>query len=129
MQETTPAISPKTQRTVLMGLACYLLNLLILPGLPVLMIGWLYFLRPAEPVAKAYLKQFWYWSITGGVLLLMTCVLVWWQIRAGNATAWVWLVVYLLCVHTTLVLMGMLSLARILAGRVCLPVWPVSERH
>lgn len=128
MANTTPNLSGNAQRAVLAGLACYLLNLLILPGVPVLVIGWLYFLCQAAPEAKAYLKQFWYWSITGGVLLLGTCVLVWWQIQAGNATAWVWLIVYLLCVHTTLVLMGMLSLARVLAGKPCLPVWPVAKR-
>jgi uncharacterized Tic20 family protein len=97
----------------------YLANLLIAPGLAFLMLLWLYFRRSADMPALAlcHLRQTISASVWAGVLLVIANIAI---ILLGGYTApktWVIVIIYFTTCHSTLVLLGVLGLAKAMAGQ------------
>ncbi|MDM8558821.1 hypothetical protein [Candidatus Parabeggiatoa sp. HSG14] len=97
----------------------YLINLLLVPVLAFLILGWLYFKYEGKssPLAGCHLRQTFSATIWAGLLL----VLVNWVIisAAGYDKPYTWVVVipYFIVCHSTLVLLGIFGLARAIAGK------------
>jgi hypothetical protein len=102
--------------------ALYLANLLIAPGLAFLALGWLRWRRrpAASPLARAHLDQAWRASLLVGLLLVLVVSAV--VFAFGPRSGWTWVVVilYVTFVHSSFVLIGVVGLARAMAGR---PPW------
>lgn len=96
----------------------FLANLLVAPGLAFLAIAWLRWRNPAAPpLARCHLDQAFFVSLWGGALLVVTSAVV---IALGGLTwEWTWVVVilYFTTVHSTLILLGALGLAKAMAGK------------
>lgn len=97
----------------------YLANLLLAPGLAFLMLLWLYFKRSADMPALAlcHLRQTISASVWAGVLLVIANIAI---ILLGGYAApktWVIVIIYFTTCHSTLVLLGVLGLAKAMAGQ------------
>jgi len=97
----------------------YLGNLLLVPGIAFLALAVMRYRRweGRAAWARCHLYQAWRGSLWAGVLLLLVSVGIFllggWQ-RPGT---WVLLILYLTSCHATLVLFGVLGLARAMAGQ------------
>ena len=113
--------SPPGQGLAVAAESLYLINLLLLPGLGFLLLLGLYFRyrNSASPLARVHLRQTVSASLWAGALLIFTNLLI--VVLGGYQTAWTWIIVilYFTTVHATLVLLGILGLARALAGQPC----------
>lgn len=99
--------------------ALYLSNLLIAPGLAFAALIWLYFRRSADlpALATCHLRQAVSASLWAGALLVIANLLI---ILLGGYTApntWVIVIIYFTTCHSTLVLLGVLGLAKAMAGQ------------
>ncbi len=97
----------------------YLCNLLLLPGLAFLALLWLHFRHRdnAPPLARGHLRQTLSASLWAGILLVIANLTI---IALGGYDApWTWVVVilYFTTAHTTLIVLGIVGLARALAGQ------------
>ncbi len=97
----------------------YLANLMLVPGIAFLSLLWLYRRkRPgAPPLAAAHLTQTLSASLWAGALLVGANALI--LFLGGYRGAWTWVVViicFTVC-HASLVLLGILGLAKALAGQ------------
>ena len=106
----------------------YLINLLVLPGLGFLALAYLYVeqRQRCPPLAACHLQQTLTASLWAGFLLVITNALI---ILLGGYTApstWTIVILYFTICHSTLVMFGMIGLAKALAGR--LYVYPVIGR-
>jgi hypothetical protein len=97
----------------------YLANLLVLPGLAFVVLAWLALRTPpdAGPLALAHLQQTFAASLwAGGLLVLVSLsILLLGGFRAPYA--WTLVILYFTFCHSALVLLGMLGLAKALAGQ------------
>lgn len=119
-----PASADSEQETPGQSLAVwaetlYLANLLLAPGLAFLMLLWLYFKRGAEmpALARCHLRQAISASIWAGALLVIANLLI---ILLGGYAApktWMIVIIYFTTCHSTLVLLGVLGLAKAMAGQ------------
>ncbi len=111
--------APPGQGLALAAESLYLINLLVLPGLGFLALLWLYFRRRADapPLAQVHLRQTVSASLWAGALLVLVNLLI--ITLGGYDAAWTWVIVilYFTTAHTTLVILGILGLARALAGQ------------
>lgn len=99
--------------------ALYLLNLLVLPffGFLGLLVLYLRFRRTTPSLARCHLAQTLRASLWGGVLLLVVNGLI---LLLGGYDApytWVVLILYFSTCHTTLVVLGVVGLAKAMAGK------------
>ncbi|MBI5461207.1 MAG: hypothetical protein HY941_03375 [Gammaproteobacteria bacterium] len=97
----------------------YLINLLALPffGFLGLLVLYVRFRRTAPPLARCHLAQTLSASLWGAVLLLAVNALI---LLLGGYTApstWVVLVLYFSTCHSTLVILGVIGLAKAMAGQ------------
>lgn len=97
----------------------YLVNLLLMPGLAFIGLLWLYYRRKAGTplLALCHLRQAISASIWAGALLVIANILI---ILLGGYTApktWMIVIIYFTTCHSTLVLLGVLGLAKALAGQ------------
>jgi uncharacterized Tic20 family protein len=97
----------------------YLVNLLLAPGVAFLALLWLYNGRKADtpPLALCHLRQAIRASIWAGGLLVIANALI---LLLGGYTApktWMIVIIYFTTCHSTLVLLGVLGLAKALAGQ------------
>lgn len=97
----------------------FLVNLMLAPGLAFLAIAWLWLKRrqDAPPLARCHLDQTFYVSLWGGALLVGASAVL--LLVFGRDWEWTWVAVilYFTCVHSTLILLGMLGLAKAMAGK------------
>ncbi len=99
--------------------ALYLVNLMVAPGLGFLAIAWFWLKRrqDAPPLARCHIDQTFFVSLWGGLLIVVvnTALFLW----LGWDWEWTWVIVviYFTCVHSTLILLGMLGLAKAMAGK------------
>ena len=112
---------PPGQGLAVAAESLYLINLLLLPGLGFLLLLWLFFRHrnSAPPLARVHLRQTVSASLWAGALLILANLLI--VVLGGYQAAWTWIIVilYFTTVHATLVLLGILGLARALAGQPC----------
>ena len=113
--------TPPGQGLAVAAESLYLINLLLLPGLGFLLLLWLFFHHhdSTPPLARVHLRQTMSASLWAGALLILANLLI--VVLGGYQTAWTWIIVilYFTTVHATLVLLGILGLARALAGQPC----------
>jgi len=106
------------QKLAVAAEALFLLNLLVAPLIAFAVLYWLSRRHPdAPPLARNHLRQTLFVSLWGGLLLglfTITCLAL-----GGLHWAWTWVLVilYFTCVHSTLVVLGMIGLARAMAGK------------
>jgi hypothetical protein len=99
--------------------ALYLINLLLAPGLAFLLL-WVLFRRhrdSADPLVRGHVRQTFAASLLAGLLLAGVPVLMVLTGDLSRPGVWVGLVLYFVSCHGTLVLLGVLGLARALAGK------------
>lgn len=107
------------QGLAVMAESLYLVNLLLVPGIAFAILLWLYLhhRRSASALARCHLRQTLAASLWAGVILVVVNAGI---ILAGGYTAahtWVVVILYFTICHTSLVLLGMLGLAKAMAGR------------
>jgi uncharacterized membrane protein len=98
----------------------YLINLLVLPGIGFLILVYVYYKNRnrCPPLAGCHLQQTLTASLWGGLLLVVANALI---ILLGGYTApmtWTIVILYFTICHSTLVMLGMIGLAKALAGRI-----------
>lgn len=96
----------------------FLANLLLLPGVCFAILVYLYFKHrhSAPPLARAHLEQTFVASLVGGVLLVIANLAILLLGGYQSANTWVVLILYFTTAHSTLVLLGMVGLAKAMAG-------------
>lgn len=107
----------------------YLVNLMLAPGLAFMPLAWLWLKhgRDAAPLARCHLDQTFWVSLIGGTAIVGAIALV---IAAGGLDwAWTWVIVvlYFTLIHSTLIMFGMVGLAKALSGK--LYVYPLVGRR
>jgi hypothetical protein len=117
-QADDPAAIPGYRLAVLAE-TLYLVNLMLAPGLGFLLLAWLWREQraAAPPLARCHLEQTFAASLWAGVLILVVTGVAF--ALGGFASAWTWVIViiYFTMVHSSLVILGVLGLARAAAGR------------
>lgn len=114
MNEPPGRASPAVQAEAL-----YLINLLLAPGLAFLLL-WVLFRRhrdSADLLVRGHVRQTFAASLLAGLLLTAVPALIALTGDLGQPGTWMGLVLYFVCCHGTLVLLGVLGLARALAGK------------
>jgi hypothetical protein len=97
----------------------YLVNLMLAPGLAFLALVWLWLKRrnDAPPLARCHLDQTFFVSLWGGALIVAICAAFLYFLGLDWEWTWVAVIMYFTCVHSTLILLGMLGLAKAMAGK------------
>jgi hypothetical protein len=99
--------------------ALYLANLLAIPGIAFLILGVL-FLRcdkATPPLAAAHVGQTFFASLWAGMLLVIVNALILLLGGYQGVHTWVVLIIYFTICHSTLVLLGVVGLAKAMAGQ------------
>jgi uncharacterized Tic20 family protein len=107
------------QRIAVSAEALYLANLLLLPGLALLalLVLWLAQRRDLPPLARCHLRQTLLASLWAGVMLVLANALIFALGGYQQAATWIVIALYFVICHATLVLLGILGLARAMAGK------------
>lgn len=118
VEETTDVSQPGSGIAIAAEVL-YLTNLLLVPGLGFLALGWLYLRhsKSAPPLARCHLAQTMSASIWAGVMLVVVNVLIIMLGGYDSPNTWMIVIIYFTTVHATLVLLGTLGLARAMAGQ------------
>lgn len=99
--------------------ALFLLNLVALPGLAfaILAVLWFRFRHDASPLARQHLRQAFVVSLWGGVLIVVCSAGI--LLAGGLHEQWTWvvLILYFTCIHSTLILLGMVALVKAMGGQ------------
>ena len=99
--------------------ALYIVNLLLLPGLAFIGLLFVYLknIRTAPALAVCHLRQTLSASLWAGVLLLLANIII--VVLGGYRSPHTWMVViiYFTTCHATLVLLGVMGLAKAMAGQ------------
>ena len=99
--------------------ALYLINLLLVPGLAFLILIVLYrrHIQHCSMICRCHLRQTLIASIWAGVLIMTVTgvILLWGDYR--EPWTWVVLIIYFVTIHATLVLLGVVGLARAQSGK------------
>ncbi len=118
MNQTDPVDVPGYTLAMLAE-SLYLINLLLLPGLAFVILVWLYFkyASNAPPLASDHLRQTFSASIWAGLLLIMVNGII--IITGGYQAPYTWVIViwYFTIGHSVLVLLGIVGLAKAMAGK------------
>lgn len=97
----------------------FLANLMIIPvlGFVLLVALWLKKRDTATPLELNHLEQTVFTSIWGGGILVGVCVAIFVLGGFDNPVSWVVGVLYFVCFHATLILMGVIGLNRAMLGK------------
>lgn len=99
--------------------ALYLANLLLVPGIAFIVLVVIYVkrIRHSPPLARCHMEQTLIASLWAGILLIVANGVI--LLLGGYQAAYTWvvLVLYFTVVHTTLVVLGTIGLARAMAGK------------
>ena len=94
----------------------------LVPEAPVLafsVLAWLWLARggSAPALARNHLRQTFFVSLWGAAILLVACT--GFIVAFGLHSEWTWtyVVVYFTCVHSTLIIFGVLGLSKAMAGK------------
>jgi len=107
------------QRLAITAEVLYLANLLLLPGVAFLALFYLYRSRLADapPLAVHHLRQTFSASLWAGGLLVLVSLLILLLGGYQGVYTWMVLITYFTLFHSSLVLLGILGLARAMAGQ------------
>lgn len=97
----------------------YLINLLMLPGLAflALLALWLKHRRTAPPLARNHLRQTVSASLWAGALLVIANAAIILLGGYHQVSTWVVAIIYFTVFHSSFVLLGVLGLAKAMAGK------------
>lgn len=115
----TPAPDPPGQGIAVSAEVLYLANLLLLPGLAFLapLALWFAHRRNAPPLGRCHLRQTLSASVWAGAILILANALIFFLGGYRQPATWVIIILYFITCHATLVLFGILGLARAMAGK------------
>lgn len=110
---------PGGQSLAVVAESLYLINLLLAPGLAfvALVIVYLRKMRGAPPLARCHLRQTMAASIWAGITLIVINLLI---VAFGGYDAsytWMFVVLYFTACHSTFISLGMVGLAKAMAGK------------
>jgi hypothetical protein len=112
------AADPPGQGLAITAEALYLANLMLAPGFAFLAIAWLWWRRDAAPpLARCHLDQTFFVSLWGGALIVVANAALFLIFGWDWEWTWVIVVIYFTCVHSTLILLGVVGLSKALAGK------------
>jgi hypothetical protein len=105
--------------------ALYLVNLMLAPGLAFIALGWLWLKRRADapPLARCHLDQTFFVSLWGGALIVGANAVLFLVFGWDWEWTWVFVIMYFTCVHSTLILLGMIGLSKAMAGKSWVYPW------
>ena len=108
-----------------MAESLYLINLMLAPGIAFLGIAWLWFKHrhSAPPLARCHLAQTFFVSLWGGVLIVGATTVLFLIFGWDWEWTWVFVIIYFTCIHSTLILLGMIGLAKAMAGKSYVYPW------
>lgn len=103
----------------------YLVNLMLAPGFGFLAIAWLWLKHRSDAplLARCHLDQTFFVSLWGGALIVVACAAFLLVFGWDWEWTWVFVIMYFTCVHSTLILLGMLGLAKAMAGKPWVYPW------
>ncbi len=107
------------QSLAVLAQSLYLANLLLLPVVSFLALGWL-FLRDVQedpPLARAHITQAFAASLWGGILLVLVILLMLALGGYDEVNTWTVVILYFTTIHTTFVLIGIIGLAKAMSGK------------
>lgn len=107
----------------------YLVNLMLAPGLGFLAIAWLWLKHrmSAPALARCHLEQTFRVSLWGGALIVVACAAFIALMGLDSEWTWTFVIVYFTCIHSTLIMFGILGLAKAMAGQAY--VYPLIGRR
>jgi hypothetical protein len=109
---------PPGQSLAVAAEALFLVNLMLAPGLGFLALVWLWLRhRDGPPLARCHLDQTFFVSLWGGALLVVANAALFLIFGWDWEWTWVAVILYFTCVHSTLILLGMVGLAKAMAGK------------
>jgi hypothetical protein len=110
---------PDGQSLAVTAEVLFLVNLMLAPGLAFLAIAWLWWRRrnEASPLARCHIEQTFRASLWAGALLVIANAAV--IALGGFQSAWTWVVViiWFTCIHSSLILLGVVGLVKAMAGK------------
>lgn len=111
--------TPPGQGIAVAAEVLYLTNLLLVPGLAFAALVWLWWRHhhSAPPLARCHLAQTLSASLWAGGLLIGANLLIVALGGYDRASTWIVVILYFTTAHASLVLLGVLGLARAMAGR------------
>lgn len=111
--------APPGQAQAVLAQSLYLANLLLLPVICFVVLAFMYarHAKSAPPLYAAHLGQTFFASLWAGVLLVLVNLLI--ILLGGYQGGHVWtiVIVYFTVCHSTLILLGMVGLAKAMAGQ------------
>ncbi|MEW8423590.1 MAG: hypothetical protein AB2723_16685 [Candidatus Thiodiazotropha sp.] len=114
-----PAEEPPGSAMAITAESLFLANLLLIPGIGFVILALVYFKRgkTSPPLARSHLEQTFIASLWAGVLLVIVNLVI--ILLGGYKGAYTWMVViiYFTVCHSSLILIGMLGLAKAMAGK------------
>jgi hypothetical protein len=112
-------VPPEGQGLAVTAEVLYLVNLLLVPGVAFAILLVLYFRHRASAavLALGHLQQTVAASLWAGLLLVLVNGLILWLGGYDQAWTWVVLLLYFTTCHAALVLLGVVGLARAMAGK------------
>lgn len=118
-ESDTADTPPPGQNLAVVAESLYLANLLLAPGIAfaALLRLWLKHRDTAPELARRHLKQTTFVSLYGGLLIVLFSAAF---IGLGGLDwewTWVLVILYFTCIHSALVLFGIVGLARAMAGQ------------
>jgi hypothetical protein len=117
--DSPPAPAPADTRLAIIVESLYLANLLLAPALAYGIILWIRFSRRAAdlPLARCHLAQ----AVRAGLLgVILPAVTIAFIVANGGFTSlatWVAAEVYIIFIHTPLILLGLVGLLRAMSGK------------
>ncbi len=118
MNAPLPDPVPAGQTLAITAEALYLINLMLLPVLRFLVLSVVYFKyrHHVPPLAAVHLQQTFTASLWAGFLLVIVNGLIILTGGYHSSAVWVIVILYFTVVHSSLILLGMLGLAKAMAG-------------
>ena len=110
---------PEGQGLAVAAESLYLVNLLLVPGVAfvILLVLYLRHRGSAPALARGHLQQTLIASLWAGLLLVLVNGLILWLGGYDQASTWMVLLLYFVSCHAALVLLGVVGLARAMAGK------------
>ena len=111
--------APPGQTQAVVAESLYLANLLLIPGIAFVALVVMYLRADGKtpPLAASHLQQTFWASLWAGVLLVVVNLLIVLLGGYRGPNTWMVVIIYFTVCHSTLILLGMVGLAKALSGQ------------
>jgi len=111
--------SPAGQGLAVAAESLYLVNLMLAPGFAFAALAWLWLKHraTAPALARCHLAQTFWVSLWGGALIVVAVAGFIALFGLHSEWTWTYVIVYFTCIHSTLIMFGILGLAKAMAGQ------------